>query len=185
MKKTFLISLLSIAALTTYAQSSENPGVTISKNGAVCKQFPNMPANAYPVWPKGTYTPLEDPSCPPCYEYTSKHGTLRMECPYLQFPAEHSTAGNTDNTELAPVTTARANANENVQYQAQSSYTGNYPVCKQFPNMPANAHPVWPKGDYTPLEAQACPPCYEYKSKKTGIMIMECPYLRFPAERKD
>ena len=181
MKKTFLISLLIPiaigAALTTYAQSSDVQ-TTTNNNGAVCKKFPNMPANAYPVWPKGAYTPLEDPSCAPCYEYKRKNGIMTMECPYLQFPAEHSTA---DADALPPVTTAQANVND-VQYQGQNSYTGNYPVCKRDPNMPANAKPVWPKGDYTPLEAQACPPCYEYKSRKTGILIMECPYLRFPAE---
>jgi len=183
MKKTFLISLLTLGAVTMYAQSDNN---STNNNGAVCKKFQNMPANAVAVWPKGAYTPLEDPSCAPCYEYKSKHGVMIMECPYLQFPAEHSTAdaGAMNTDYVAPVTTAQANSNESVAMQGQNSYTGNYPVCKRDPDMPANATPVWPKGQYTPLENQACAPCYEYRSKH-GVMIMECPYLQFPAEHRD
>jgi hypothetical protein len=177
MKKTFLISVLTLAAFSMYAQSADQQ-TTTSYNGAVCKRFPNMPAGATPVWPKGAYTPTQDASCPPCYEYTSKHGVRIMECPYLQFPPEHATAA--ADAGVAPVTAAQPTGD--LQVQSQNSYTGNYPVCKRDPDMPANAKPVWPKGEYTPLEAQACAPCYEYKSKRTGIMIMECPFLRFPAE---
>jgi len=77
MKKTFLILLLTLAALNMYAQSDVQ--TTTNSNGAVCKKFPNMPANAVPVWPKGAYTPLEDASCPPCYEYKRKNGIMTME----------------------------------------------------------------------------------------------------------
>jgi len=179
MKRTILISLLTLAAFSMNAQTT-----TTNYDGAVCKKFPHMPANATAVWPKGTYTPTQDPSCPPCYEYTSKHGVLIMECPYLQFPAEHGAANGISYEAQAPVIRAQANTTENVAWQAQNSYTGNYPVCKKDADMPRNAKPVWPKGTYTPLEDQACPPCYEYTSKH-GIQIMECPFLRFPAEHRD
>ncbi len=178
MKKTILISALLLGAASVFAQTTDR---TITTNHAVCKSFPDMPSNAHPVWPKVTYTALEDPFCPPCYEYISKHGTDRMECPYLRFPPEHSTptAGTynmNDESALPP------DAGTPITVQSSRTYTGNYPaVCKSFPDMPANAHPVWPKGAYTPLEDPSCPPCYEYRSKH-GTLRMECPYLRFPPE---
>lgn len=56
----------------------------------VCRKAPDMPKNAKPAWPESSdYTPLQDPSCPPCYTYTSKLGHEVMECPFLRFPAEH------------------------------------------------------------------------------------------------
>jgi hypothetical protein len=180
MKKTILISALLLGAASMNAQTTYQT----TTNHAVCKSFPNMPANAVPVWPKGTYTPLEDPACPPCYEYTSKHGTRRMECPYLRFPPEHSTSTTVNNEVTEQTTTdyAPVNAGRSMDVQSNRTYTGNYPaVCKSFPDMPRNAHPVWPKGTYTPLEDPSCPPCYEYVSKH-GTLRMECPYLRFPPE---
>ena len=46
------------------------------------------PAHTTPVWPKTAYTPVGNPDCAPCYEYTNKRGTVIMECPYLIFPSE-------------------------------------------------------------------------------------------------
>lgn len=182
MKKTFLISLLSLAAFSMNAQT-----VTTDKN-AVCKKFPHMPAGATAVWPSGTYTPTQDPSCPPCYEYKSKRtGVMIMECPYLNFPAEKSSATASNavmEQNYEPVTRTQPNT-DRIVMQSQNSYTGNYPaVCKRDPDMPANAKPVWPAGTYTATQDPSCPPCYEYKSKRTGVMIMECPFLRFPASEK-
>lgn len=168
MKTTLLVSLLLLAVSGVYAQSAGK---------AVCKRSPNMPAGAKAVWPKSAYTPLQDPSCPPCYEYRSKHGYMVMECPFLRFPAEH----NDDGTAL--VTERTINNGENtIDVQTQSAWGGKYPaVCKRAPNMPLGAKPVWPKSEYTALQDPSCPPCYEYKSKY-GYMVMECPFLRFPAE---
>ena len=199
MKKTILISLLVIAAMDIHAQSANRPTI----NNDVCKSFPNMPANAVPAWPKTAYTPLEDPKCPPCYEYVSQHGTLRMECFYLQFPPERVTPTGVrevtlqkdvdlypqpDANRYPPVNVQSSNTstektyNENTSANTEKIYTGNYPaVCKRFPDMPANGHPVWPKGTYTPLQDPSCPPCYEYVSKH-GTLRMECPYLQFPPE---
>jgi hypothetical protein len=171
MKKILLLPVLMLAAISLQAQSMDRPATL--NNNAVCKSFPDMPANAVPIWPKGAYTPLEDPSCPPCYEYTSKHGTLRMECPYLQFPPEHENQ--------AAVMEKQTNTGRSIQMQSENTYSGNYPSCKRFPDMPANAVPVWPKGAYTPLQDPSCPPCYEYTSKH-GTLRMECPYLQFPPE---
>ncbi len=206
MKKTLLIPVLLVAAISLHAQSTDRP---INIDHPVCKSFPAMPANAKPVWPKGPYTALEDPSCPPCYEYVSKHGTLRMECLYLQFPAEHNTPGNGNAAGATAATTTAAVNNEEqsniveqnnmvteettapqvagrreVQMQSEEAYTGNYPAyCKRFPSMPANAIPVWPKGPYKAMEDPNCPPCYEYVSKH-GTLRMECFYLQFPAEHE-
>jgi hypothetical protein len=64
---------------------------------------------------------------------------------------------------------------------AQNTFETNQVVCRIAPDMPKGARPVFPKGAYTALEDKSCPPCYEYRSKY-GYMVMECPFLRFPAE---
>jgi len=174
--------LLCITTIGAYAQSTDK---------AVCKSFPNMPARAVPVFPKTAYTPLEDPSCAPCYEYRSKYGYMVMECPYLRFPPEHG------NKEVATTEAIRVPYNANsldaaakvetntIEAQTQHAYSGNYPaVCLRSPNMPKGAKQVFPKSEYTSLEDPSCPPCYEYRSKY-GYMVMECPFLRFPPERNN
>lgn len=178
MKKTLLASLLSLATLGVYAQSCEHP-VTVHNKKEACRIDPNMPARAKAVWPQSAYIPLEDPSCPPCYEYRSKYGYMVMECPFLMFPPEHST-----NANGAPLVTegTTLNGESAIEVQSQNTYSGHYPaVCKRAPNMPAGAVPAWPKSQYTALQDPSCPPCYEYRSKY-GYMVMECPFLRFPPE---
>lgn len=186
MKTSLLVSLLCLAAMGSYAQSSGQPIIT---DKAVCKSFPNMPAHAVPVFPASAYTPLEDPSCPPCYKYRSKYGYMVMECPYLRFPPEHGNKEVTaaeairvpynSNSLDAEATTVQTNT---IQAETQHAYTGNYPaVCLRSPNMPKGAVPVFPVSAYTPLEDPSCPPCYEYRSKY-GYKVMECPFLRFPPE---
>ena len=98
MKTTIIISLLSLAAFSANAQSATNT-MENSKH-AVCMKAADMPANAKMVFPKTAYTPVQDPSCPPCYEYTTKKGLKVMECPFLWFPPERSTP-----TTDQPVTT--------------------------------------------------------------------------------
>ncbi len=170
MKTTILISLLCLASMGAYAQSSYNH--------AVCKKAHNMPKGARPVFPEGSYTALQDPSCPPCYEYRSKYGYLVMECPFLRFPAEHGNKSEPLVTQKYPIDGA-------MEVQAQNVYSGYYPaVCRKAPNMPAGARPVFPSSAYTPLQDPSCPPCYEYRSKY-GYMVMECPYLRFVPEHND
>jgi hypothetical protein len=187
MKKSLLISLLCIAAIGANAQSTDQ---TVTTNTAVCKTFPNKPARAVPVFPKTAYTPLEDPSCPPCYEYRSKYGYMVMECPYVRFAPEH---GNKELTSEEAVTLpynassidADAKTETTVQAETQHVYTGNYPaVCLRSPNMPKGAKQVFPKSEYTALEDASCPPCYEYRSKY-GYMVMECPFLRFAPEHSN
>lgn len=159
-------SLLSIASLGAFAQTEGH---------GVCKRPANMPKGAKMVFPKSDYTALEDPACPPCYEYRSKHGYLVMECPYLRFAPEHS--GKSE-----ALVTQKNVIDGSIEVQSRGEYGGNYPaVCKKFPNMPAGATPVFPASNYTPLQDPSCPPCYEYKSRY-GYMVMECPYLRFAPE---
>lgn len=63
---------------------------TYTGNYPGCPKMPNMPKNAKLVYPKSAYTPTGDPSCAPCYEYTTKRGLEVMECPHLWFPPEHN-----------------------------------------------------------------------------------------------
>lgn len=187
MKTSLSILLLCLATTGSYAQSTDQPATI---NTAVCKTFPNMPARAVPVFPKTAYTPLEDPSCPPCYEYRSKYGYMVMECPYLRFAPEHGNKELTTDEAITVPYTANtaydANTKGNILVaETQHSFTGNYPpVCLRAQNMPKGAKQVFPKSAYTPIEDPSCPPCYEYRSKY-GYMVMECPFLRFAPEHKD
>ena len=165
MKKTLLISLLSIASIGAYAQS--NLG---------CKVDPNMPANAVPAWPSSPYVSEQDnPECAPCYTYTSKHGVKIMECPFLQFIPQQA-ANNMAAVTPVPQTGA-------LDVQNVNTYTGNYPkACRRDPDMPKGAVPAWPQvTPYVSLTAPGCAPCYTYTSKH-GIAIMECPFLYFMPE---
>jgi len=102
MKTTIIISLLSLASLTAGAQTATK--TITSSNHAVCMKAPDMPANAKLVFPKAAYTPVQDPSCPPCYEYTTKRGLKVMECPFLWFPPEGGNSKVTPTTD-EPVST--------------------------------------------------------------------------------
>ncbi len=165
---------MSFAALNVMAQTADQ---SATNKHLVCKKDPNMPKGAVPVWPKSDYTQLQDPSCPPCYKYKSKKtGLMIMECPYLWFPAEHKDPATGEVTQTA--------MNGSVTVQRNNSYTGNYPICPKDPLMPANAKPVFPKSEYTPLGHPECAPCYEYTTKR-GTKVMECHQLWFPAEHKD
>ena len=119
-----------------------------------------MPAKAVQVFPKDAYIPLEDKSCPPCYQYRGIHGTMVMECPFI-LPAQPG------NTGSGPQTT-------NIDLQSQNTYTGNYPACNKIQGMPANAKLVYPRATYLPAGNPACAPCYEYTTKR-GLKVMECP----------
>jgi hypothetical protein len=166
MKTTLLISLLCIASIGSYAQ--DNSTQVNTDKPAVCKKYAEMPKGAVLVWPKSAYVPVGDPSCPPCYEYTSKHGLTVMECPGLWFLPDNATT---------------AQANTDLDVQSVKAYTGNYQkVCRRDPDMPKNAVPAWPSGPYVSLQGNPeCAPCYEYTSKH-GIRVMECPFLYFPPE---
>jgi hypothetical protein len=167
MKKLLLISLLSVAALNVFGQA-DNVQTGTDK---VCKPLANMPKKAVQVWPQSAYVPLSDPKCAPCYEYKGKFGTTVMECPQARFLLENDNVTDRSNA-------VNAGNNNNVSMEAQSAYTGNYPICRKPANMPANAVMVWPKGEYTPTGDPKCAPCYQYRTAK-GTEVMECPYLRW------
>ena len=171
MKKTFMISFLLVAAINVFAQSTGQP-TKIDKAG--CRVDPDMPKNATPAWPASAYTPVEDQSGAPCYEYTNKHGLTIMECPFLVFPPTG---------DAAPGAVTLTETNDDINVQAENTYTGHYPACKRPTGMPKNATPVWPKSAYVPTGDPACPPCYEYTNKH-GLTIMECPKLVFLPENK-
>lgn len=174
MKQTILISLLTVATFGAFAQSSDK--ATTLHNG-VCRVARNMPADAKPVFPESAYTPLQDPSCPPCYEYKSKYGYMVMECPFLRFPPAQ-----TNSTTVTPLVTEYNAQNGAVEVRTQNTYAGRYPkVCKTDPEMPANGKPVWPTTEYTALGNPECAPCYEY-TRKSGLKVMECHNLMFPPE---
>jgi len=172
MKTSLLISLFCIASIGSYAQDVQKD--QSATNNAVCRKYPDMPKGAKPAWPKTTpYVSNVAPQCAPCYTYTRKSGLKVMECPGLWFLPEGAGKDNGNTVQT-----------DGMNVQAQNVYTGNYPkVCKRDPNMPANAVPVWPKGEYTPTQDPACAPCYEYTTKH-GLGVMECPYLYFPAEEE-
>lgn len=167
------MSLLAVAALDAGAQSA---------NKTVCKKAPNMPANAVMVFPKSAYTPVQDPSCPPCYEYTTKRGLRVMECPFALFPPEKSASERSaEATSHTEVTRTESNGSgTTVGMESQNSYTGNYNYsrCAKELNLPAGATPVYPKSAYVPSGNPDCPPCYEYTTKR-GLKVMECPNLWF------
>jgi hypothetical protein len=167
MKKIIIMSVLSLSTSVGFAQNA---------NHNRCQPPTDMPANATPVFPESAYTSAGDPSCPPCYEYTTKRGLKVMECPDLLFK--------TESTEINVAKTAQTSNNNDMAVQSESSYTGNYPVnCSKDLNMPANAWPVWPKSDYRATSNTACAPCYEYRTKN-GLLVMECPNLIFTDEKK-
>lgn len=173
MKKAIILSFLSFAVLNAIAQT-DAPAVS---GNAVCNRIPNMPAHAARVWPKSAYIPIGEPaSCPPCYEYKTKHGLVVMECPFLWFPPENEPSAE-------GAVTAQTEPDGSVEIQGQNTYSGNYPACKKETNMPANAKMVWPASAYIPLGNPTCPPCYEY-TRKSGLKVMECPNLWFPPEDK-
>ena len=169
MKTTIIITaLLSFATIGSNAQSAKTS----------CQRPADMPANAVMVYPRSAYTPLGDPACPPCYQYTTKRGLQVMECPYATFNADQ-----TPSVTPIPLVTTQNGNNSTIDVLSQNTYTGNYPVCKRDPDMPANAWLVWPKTAYKSNGNPACAPCYEYKSKN-GILVMECPDVTFLPENK-
>ena len=172
MKKVFIIPLLLLVTFYADAQATNTP---VRVNDVVCKTDPDMPANAVRVWPKSAYTPTQDPSCAPCYQYKNKYGHTIMECPFLIFsPADENVIPG------AAVINVQATDNGDVNVQSQNTYTGNYPACDRS-RFPKYSTPVWPKSAYIPTGNPNCPPCYEYTSKH-GVAIMECPYLVFLPE---
>ena len=173
MKRAFIITLLSLATASAFAQTED--ASNSATNHEVCKRDPNMPANAKPAWPKSAYTPTQDPSCAPCYTYTRKSGLKVMECPFLLFPPEHR-----NSKEVSMQT-----SNGNLNVQSGKTYTGHYSAtCKRDPLAPKGAKPAWPKSEYIPVGNTACAPCYEYTTKR-GLKVMECHNALFPAEKRD
>ena len=175
MKTTILISLLCIASIGSYAQDNAKDQ-SATKTQVGCRKYAEMPKGAVPAWPKSAYIPTGNPECAPCYTYTSKHGLTIMECPGLWFLPEGSKA--------ADAGTVGVQVPDNsLNVVSGNTYTGNYPkVCKRDPDMPRGAVPVWPKDAYTPTQSPECAPCYEY-TRKSGLTVMECPFLYFPAEK--
>lgn len=179
MKTTIIISLLSLATLGAYAQSNQ-----------VCPKPANMPKNAVMVYPKSAYTPVGDPSCPPCYLYTRKSGLQVMECPYAWFKEGNDNNNQTVqttrySTQPTQATTAQTYTNGVISMESQRSYTGNYNYsqCAKDLRMPSGATPVYPKSAYVPTGNPDCPPCYEYTTK-SGLKVMECPNLWFVQDNK-
>ena len=169
MKKTFLISLITIATCSAFAQTD----ITTATNPS-CKPAPRMPANAVMVWPTTDYVHLGDPKCAPCYEYTGIHGLPVMECPNARFITKNDNVTKRDGSlELPSGYTTQASVLAN-------NTASNLPCAKPM-RMPANARLVWPdapKSDYTMVGNPECPPCYVYTTKK-GLSVMECPGLRW------
>jgi hypothetical protein len=174
MKKALIIPLFLLMAATSFAQTANGP---IKVNTAVCRTDPDMPKNAVLVWPKSDYTPTQDPSCAPCYEYKNKYGHTVMECPFLVFSKQAD-----DAAQGATEITTQTTDNGAMDVRSQGTYTGNYPACDKN-RFPKYSTPVWPKSAYIPTGNPNCAPCYEYTSKH-GVAVMECPYLVFLPEGK-
>jgi hypothetical protein len=207
MKKAFIISLLSLATASAYAQVNENSntpprideGINLQMpperlialdsqtifvdtqlslapmpglgTGATCRKSAGTPKRAVPAWPSKTdYTSLTEPSCAPCYKYTTRNGLKVMECPFLLLPPQGGTPVTINETSTAAGFTLRHKA-----------YTGNYPSCRRDPDMPKRAKVAWPKAAYTPIGDPKCAPCYQYTTKR-GLKVMECPNLWFPPQ---
>jgi len=171
MKQAILISMMCIGSMAGFAQTTQNDA---ANSQAVCRKYPGMPAGATAAWPKSEYVSKVNPQCAPCYTYTRKSGLAVMECPGLWFvpteTVEKTVDAGWDNT--TPV-----------HMQTTSAYTGNYPkVCKRDARMPKNATPAFPESTYTPTQDPSCAPCYTYK-RKSGLEVMECPFLYFPPEK--
>ena len=179
MKKITLISAMCLMSLSNYAQQIDK-NQYFNNEKDICLKDPNMPAGAKLTWPASEYVSAMDPSCPPCYTYTSKYGTDIMECPFVTFFPKQESRVAADNT----VHPAEDNMVNGMNVIAERSYTGEYPKsCKLDPHMPANAKPSWPESAYVSLVAPQCAPCYTY-TNKNGLVIMECPGLIFLPENK-
>ncbi len=178
MKKTLLISLLSFAAVVSYAQ--DNAGQAAFRGQPVCRKYAEMPKGAVAVFPTciSRYIPVGDAKCAPCYEYTSKHGLTVMECPGLWFLPENGAVPVGQNVVNGDQQALQTPGVLNVQ--SENTYAGNYPkACKRDPNMPKGAVPTWPSSPYVSTQGDpACAPCYEYTTKH-GLTVMECPFLYF------
>ncbi len=163
MKKILAISLLCIGSLSGYAQTeytTKNPPPLINNGPRV---------NVTPAFDE----PFKVVSDNPCYMY-EKHGLVVLECPGVLFTPEGGTL------DQGVPTAVSLQDDGSINVQSSNSYTGNYP--KINIDVPANATPVYPKGDYTPLVQG--PPCYEYTTKN-GLVVMECPGLLFPPDHKE
>jgi hypothetical protein len=177
MKTTLLILFLSMGWMSSHAQFeyqyTTNDKPPLKNDG---KRIPVSPAFSEP------YTVVSDPAC---YMYKTQKGLPVLECPGVLFTSSDAPVLSAVNPELQKENSLSGdNANAGViSLRDSRSFTGNYPkACRRAPHMPANAVPAWPESHYTPLQDPACPPCYKYKSKKSGITIMECPYGNFPSE---
>jgi hypothetical protein len=196
MKKLMIISLLSLSALGSYAQSFNDDDaakrrsvhekaleVFCKTNGnmglhthmvyntnysKVHHAYPDAPMNAVPAWPSGNYTALQ---YPPCYTYKDSRGKSFTVCPGASFgPRQCGTAEAAQNQI----------EQNNIGAQSESSFTGNYPDLRNiYPEAPVNAVPAWPKSSYKELKN---PPCYKYINKR-GLEVTECPGAQFDAEK--
>ncbi len=197
MKTTILISLLSITAFGSYAQSQEMDAMkrllvhekakeiyceTNGNMGAktlmpyktnysiVHAAYPDAPANAVPARPSVPYFALQEP---PCYKYTDKNGREIMECPGASFTPRRC--------DMTATAINENQVNGNIDVHGEKSYSGYYhSVQAVYPEAPANAVPAWPTAAYTELKD---PPCYKYTNKR-GVEVKECPGARFEPEHR-
>jgi len=191
MKTTLIISLLSLSAISSYAQSMDEEtterqmiheramAIYRETNGNMGPEtimhyktnysnvhaaYPDAPANAVPATPSGSYVATE---YPPCYKYKNDKGREIKECPGASF---------TNNG-----TGREINADGTIEYRNEKSYTGNYPdLHSVYPQAPANAVPARPSTPYTEMQD---PPCYKYTNKR-GLEVTECPGAQFAPEHR-
>ena len=56
-------------------------------------------------------------------------------------------------------------------------------VCKRDADMPKGAVATWPVSPYVSTQGPGCAPCYTY-TRKSGLVIMECPFLIFMPDQQ-
>ena len=192
MKQTIIISLLSLSAIGSFAQSQEMEAtqrmliherakaVFCATNGNmgpatimhyntnysnVHATYPDAPVNAVPAKPSGNYVALQDP---PCYKYKNANGREVTECPGASAtgkPCELKISG--------------TQSNGNLQYSRENTYMGYYNNLQAiYPEAPKNAVAAWPTTPYAELQN---PPCYKYINKR-GLEVTECPGAQFEPE---
>ena len=157
MKTTIFISLFCLGAMSGFAQ----------EHRYTTKDLPPLVNNGPRVYVDPAFDgPYKVVSDNPCYVY-KKHGLVVLECPGILFEPE--------GVKTHTTSTVSVQDDGTINVQSSDTYTGNYPKTYKVDfTVPANATPVYPKGQYTPLVQGA--PCYEYTTPK-GLVVMECPGL--------
>ncbi len=165
MKKMMMIAMLCCTAATGFAQfqytTKDNP--PLKNNGERVYVTPAF---------DDKYRVVSDS---PCYMY-KRHGIVVLECPGVVFIPETG-----DNCEGPTGVALQDNGTFRIENTNVCTGGHSTETFKVNYEMPAGATPVYPASPHTPLVQGA--PCYEYATK-SGLVVMECPGLIFPAERK-